>query len=59
MFHVSGGLDEAWIGMTDILAWDAVSETWSLAGHRATARSYTGITKVSLATFTTLCPASK
>jgi hypothetical protein len=52
VFHVSGGsfLDE-------ILAWDPVSETWSLAGHLATARDFHGITEVPLAAMEGLCTA--
>ena len=56
VFHVSGG----WDGSTDldeILAWDPVSETWSLAGHLATARTYHAVTEVSLANVAGLCTA--
>jgi hypothetical protein len=56
VFHVSGGYDGS--DLDDILAWDAVSETWSLAGHLATARQYHSMTEVSLGTATKgLCAA--
>jgi hypothetical protein len=58
VFHVSGGWDGS-NDLDEILAWDAVSEAWSLAGHLATARYSHGITEVSLAALTDLCLASK
>jgi hypothetical protein len=56
VFHVSGGSDGS-NSLDEILAWDAVSETWSLAGHLATARYYHGITEVSLSALGGLCAA--
>jgi hypothetical protein len=56
VFHVSGGYDGSNF-LNEILAWDPVSETWSLAGHLATARGYHGITEVSLAAMEGLCAA--
>ena len=56
VFHVSGGFDGS-NDQDEILAWDPVSETWSLAGHLATARRYHGITEVSLADMEGLCAA--
>jgi hypothetical protein len=60
VFHVSGGSptglpDGSYLD--DILAWDPVSETWSLAGHLVTARGRHGITEVSLADMEGLCKA--
>ena len=56
MFHVSGG-SEGSTDLDEILAWDPVSETWSLAGHLATARGYHGVTEVSLAEMGQFCTA--
>jgi hypothetical protein len=55
VFHVSGGYDVDYLD--EILAWDSISETWSLAGHLATARYYHGITEVSPAIMEGLCAA--
>ena len=54
VFHVSGGYDDSNY-LDEILAWDPVSETWSLAGHLATARYWHGVTEVSLADMEGLC----
>ena len=56
VFHVSGGTDGSNY-LDEILAWDPVSETWSLAGHLATARRYHGVTEVSLADMGQFCTA--
>jgi hypothetical protein len=56
VFHVSGG-DDGSNYLDEILVWDAVSETWSLAGHLATARFHHGITEVSLGALGGLCAA--
>ena len=56
VFHISGGwhlehyLDE-------ILAWDPVTETWSMVGHLTTARRYHGATEVDLDNVAGLCTA--
>jgi hypothetical protein len=55
VFHVSGGKDSGFNYLDEILAWDPVSETWSLAGHLATARDYHGVTEVSLADMEGFC----
>ena len=54
VFHVSGGHDGS-TDLDEILAWDPVSELWSLAGHLATARYYHSITEVSPADMQGLC----
>jgi hypothetical protein len=56
VFHVSGGSDGSNY-LDEILAWDPVSETWSLAGHLASARRYHGITEVALVDIEGLCDA--
>jgi hypothetical protein len=49
MFHVSGGFDySTYTYLAEILAWDPIAETWSLAGHLATARRRHGVTEASL-----------
>jgi hypothetical protein len=53
MFHVSGGYSH----LDEILAWDPVSKTWSLAGHLATARTMHGVTEIPLASIIGLCNA--
>jgi hypothetical protein len=56
VFHVSGGYGGSDY-LDEILAWDPVFETWSLAGHLATARSTHGVAEVSLAAMEGLCAA--
>jgi hypothetical protein len=56
VFHVTGGWDVNNY-LDEILAWDPVAETWSLAGHLATARYWHGITEVSLAALEGICAA--
>ena len=41
--------------MEEILAWDSVSESWSVAGHMKTARRNPGVTEVSLAVVADYC----
>ena len=43
--------------MDEILTWDSVSESWSVAGHMATARAYHGVTEVSLTVVASFCSA--
>jgi hypothetical protein len=50
-----GGWDENFLD--EILAWDPISETWSLAGHLATARDGHGVTEVSFDALEGLCTA--
>jgi hypothetical protein len=56
IFHISGSHDGS-NDLDEIQAWDPVSETWSLAGHLATARYWHGVTEVSLADIEGLCSA--
>jgi hypothetical protein len=59
IFHVLGGDYNGGGNYTDeIIAWDPVAETWSLAGHLATARRWHGVTELSLADVAGLCTAS-
>ena len=37
------------------VTWDSVSEPWSVAGHMKTARSFQGVTELSLAVVTDYC----
>ena len=54
---VSGGGDPS-INTDEILSWDSVSETWSVAGHMKTARDLHGVTEVSLAVVADYCSVS-
>ena len=56
VFYVSGGYEGSNY-LNELLAWDPVSETWSLAGHLATVRGWHGVTEVSLADMEGLCTA--
>ena len=42
----------------EMLAWDSVSETWTVVGHTTTARSGHGVTEVSLAVMDQYCQAN-
>ena len=54
---VSGGVDmEAEGNLDEILAWDSVSETWSVAGRITTGRYAHGVTEVPLAVVADYCP---
>ena len=44
--------------MDEILTWDSVSESWSVAGHMKTARDFHGVTEVSLAVVADYCSAN-
>ena len=57
VFHISGGYDADFNDLDEILAWDPVSETWSLAGHLTNARGWHGVTEVSIASMAGLCTA--
>ena len=54
LLHVTGGYDTS-SDMDEILTWDSVSESWSVAGHMKTARSFQGVTELSLAVVTDYC----
>ena len=54
---VTGGTDDS-SGMDEILTWDSVSESWSVAGHLKTARWAHGVTEVSLAVVADYCSAN-
>ena len=54
LLHVTGG-DDGSSDMDKILSWDSISETWSVACHMKTARSYHGVTEVSLAVVADYC----
>ena len=43
--------------MEEILTWDSVSESWSVAGHMTEAKDYHGVTEVSLAAVARYCSA--
>ena len=57
LLHVTGGNEfyENYSYMDEILTWDSVSESWSVAGHMATARDSHGVTEVSLAVVADYC----
>ena len=57
LLHVTGGYDDS-DDMEEILTWDSVSESWSVAGHMKTARRNPGVTEVSLAVVADYCPAN-
>ena len=53
ILHVSGGYPDM---VTDeVLAWDAVAETWGLAGKMAAARGYHGVTELDMAVIAQYC----
>ena len=58
LLQVSGGYDmESDLGyLSEILTWDRVSETWSVAGHITTPRYAHGVTEVPLAVMADYCP---
>ena len=58
LLHVTGGYDPDSGDMDEILAWDSVSETWSVAGHMETGRENHGVTEVSLAVVADYCSAN-
>ena len=58
LLHVSGGYDPDSGDMDEILAWDSVSETWSVAGHMKTGRENHSVTEVSLAVVADYCSAN-
>ena len=41
--------------MDEILTWDSVSESWSVAGHMKAARRKPGVTEVSLEVVADYC----
>ena len=55
LLHVTGGSGDGSSDMEEILTWDSVSESWSVAGHMKTARFYHGVTQVSLAAVAGYC----
>ena len=55
LLHVTGGYNDVSGDMEEILTWDSVSESWSVAGHMETARRYHGVTEVSLAVVADYC----
>ena len=55
LLHVTGGAIDGTGYMEEILTWDSVSESWSVAGHMKTARSFQGVTELSLAVVTDYC----
>ena len=57
LLHVLGGYDGSSY-MEEILTWDSVSESWSVAGHMKAARDYLAVTEVSLAGVARYCAAS-
>ena len=46
VFHVVGGNKEHHSQFSNILAWDAVGETWQVVGHLANARSNQAVMEV-------------
>ena len=52
---VTGGAISDSSGMGEVLTWDSVSESWSVAGHMETARSWHGVTQVSLVVMADYC----
>ena len=54
LLHVTGGYD-AYGDLDEILTWDSVSESWSVAGHLKTARESHGVTEGSLAVVADYC----
>jgi len=54
VFHISGGRNSS-AKFTDILAWDPVSEQWSLAGQLSTPRNLHSLTEVDLNILEELC----
>ena len=46
VFHVVGGYKEHYTQFSNILAWDAVAETWQVVGHLANARSNQAVMEV-------------
>ena len=58
LLHVTGGYDPDSGDMDEILAWDSVSDTWSVAGHMETGRENHGVTEVSLAVVADYCSAN-
>ena len=48
VFHVVGGYKEHYTQFSNILAWDAVAETWQVVGHLANARSNQAVMEVTL-----------
>ena len=51
----SGGGSYSTSNMEEILTWDSVSESWSGAGNKKTARVNRGATEVSLAVVADYC----
>ena len=58
LLHVTGGRNDDSRYMEEILTWDSVSESWSVAGHMKTARFDHGVTEVSLAVVAGYCSIS-
>ena len=46
VFHVVGSYKEHFTQFSNILAWDAVGETWQVVGHLANARSNQAVMEV-------------
>ena len=56
VFHVTGGCESDDCSYIDeVLAWDAVSEIWSLAGHTKGVRHKHAVTVVALDAMMTYC----
>ena len=51
VFHVVGGNKEHNSKFSNILAWDAVGETWRVVGHLDNARSNQAVMEVTLDLF--------